>query len=104
MKKKNRPGAPIIIICGPTATGKSRIAASLAHNKGEIISADSQQVYKYLDIGTAKPEKELLDKAKHHLIGEVELETDFTAYVMVSVPTNTASISFGFILPLRSAF
>ncbi len=71
---------PLVIICGPTAVGKSRAAVSLAEGLGEIISADSMQVYKYLDIGTAKPEKELLKRVKHHLINIVKLDNDFTAY------------------------
>lgn len=60
---------PVIIILGPTAIGKSKLGIELAEKiKGEIISADSMQVYKYMDIGTAKPTAEELAKVPHHLI------------------------------------
>lgn len=59
----------IIIICGPTATGKTDLAFNLAkYFNTEIISADSRQIYKYLNIGTAKPDKYILNNIKHHLI------------------------------------
>ena len=63
----------IIIICGPTGSGKSDLAISLAKQlNSEIISADSLAIYKQLDIGTAKPNKEELSTVKHHLIDVVE--------------------------------
>ncbi|MDD5066162.1 MAG: tRNA (adenosine(37)-N6)-dimethylallyltransferase MiaA [bacterium] len=71
---------PIIIISGPTGVGKSRLAVELAQEKGEIISADSMQVYKYLDIGTAKPEADLLNRVEHHLISVIEAEADYSAF------------------------
>lgn len=59
----------IIIICGPTAVGKSEIALKLAEKYGgEIVSADSQQVWRGLDIGTSKPTPEDLRRVPHHLI------------------------------------
>ncbi|HAM38398.1 MAG TPA: tRNA (adenosine(37)-N6)-dimethylallyltransferase MiaA [Elusimicrobia bacterium] len=59
----------IIIISGPTATGKTDVAIKLAKNiNGEIISADSRQLYKKLNIGTNKPTKKQLSSVKHHLI------------------------------------
>lgn len=59
----------LLVIVGPTGVGKSEIAADLVQKiKGEIISADSRQVYKQMDIGTAKPSADLLMKAPHHLI------------------------------------
>ena len=58
-----------IVITGPTASGKSEVSVKLAELiNGEIISADSAQVYMGLDIGTAKPEKIVQDKLKHHLL------------------------------------
>ena len=58
----------IILIAGPTASGKSNFALKLAKKiKGEIINADSMQVYKQLDILTARPKKKNLKKIKHHL-------------------------------------
>jgi tRNA dimethylallyltransferase len=59
----------VIILSGPTATGKSALALELAEEmNGEIITADSMQVYKGMDIGTAKPSKEECEKVPHHLI------------------------------------
>ena len=56
--------SPLLIgVLGPTASGKTNLSLELVeHLKSEIISVDSQQVYKYLDIGTAKPSKELRKK------------------------------------------
>lgn len=66
MKKK------LVVIAGPTAVGKTKYAIdyALSHN-GEIVSLDSMQVYKYLDIGTAKPSKEELQLVPHYMIDEV---------------------------------
>lgn len=55
MNKRNSNNNPLIVICGPTATGKTEYALKLAREKnGELISADSRQIYKHLDIGTGK--------------------------------------------------
>ncbi len=63
---------PLIVIAGPTATGKTKTAVELAKKiNGEIISADSMQVYKYMDIGTAKPSLEEMQGIKHYLIDEI---------------------------------
>lgn len=60
---------PLIVIAGPTASGKTGLSVELAKKiNGEIISADSMQVYKYMDIGTAKITKEEMQGIKHHLI------------------------------------
>ncbi len=60
---------PLIIIAGPTGSGKSDIAFSLAKRlDGELISADSVAVYRGLDIGSAKPDKDMLKSVRHHLI------------------------------------
>lgn len=59
----------LIAIVGPTGIGKSRLALKLAQNfNGEIVSADSRQVYRYMDIGTAKPSRQELALVRHHLI------------------------------------
>ncbi len=59
----------VIVIVGPTCSGKTEVAISLSEKiPSEIISADSRQVYKLLNIGTAKPTPEELQKAKHHFI------------------------------------
>ena len=66
MKKK------LVVIAGPTAVGKTKYAIDYAlANNGEIVSLDSMQVYKYLDIGTAKPSKEELQLVPHYMIDEV---------------------------------
>jgi len=70
----------LVIINSPTATGKTELAISLALEfGGEIISADSLQVYRYLDIGTAKPSKEQRNKVKHHMIDVVDPDEEFNA-------------------------
>ncbi len=64
-----------LVIVGPTAVGKSRLGMELACSLGgEIVSIDSRQVYRKLDIGTAKPGREDREKVPHHLIDILELE------------------------------
>jgi tRNA dimethylallyltransferase len=67
-------------IVGPTATGKSEIAADVAREVGaEIVSADAFQIYRGLDLLTAKPEAATLAKAMHHLLGTVPLTEEMNA-------------------------
>jgi len=69
----------IILISGPTASGKSKFAVKIAKKiQGEIINADSMQVYKKLKILTARPNKEEQKKIKHHLYGVVDLNKKFS--------------------------
>jgi len=73
---------PLVIINSPTATGKTELAISLALEfGGEIISADSLQVYRTLDIGTAKPSQEQRKKVKHHMIDVVDPDEEFNAAI-----------------------
>ena len=59
----------VIVICGPTASGKTKLGIEVANKiNGEIISADSMQIFKDMDIGTAKPTMEERKQAVHHLI------------------------------------
>ena len=59
----------VIVICGPTASGKTSLGIKLANRiNGEIISCDSMQIYKDMDIGTAKPTLEERNAAKHYLV------------------------------------
>ena len=59
----------VIIICGPTASGKTNLSIELAKQiDGEIVSADSMQIYKDMDIGSAKPTKEEMQGIKHYMI------------------------------------
>jgi tRNA dimethylallyltransferase len=67
-------------IVGPTATGKSELAADVAHEIGaEIVSADAFQIYRGLDLLTAKPDGSTLAKAPHHLIGTTPLRNEMNA-------------------------
>ena len=69
----------LIAIVGPTAVGKSALALRLAQLfGGEIVSADSRQVYRYMDIGTAKPSPEERTLVPHHLIDITDPDQDFT--------------------------
>ncbi|MCH8157158.1 MAG: tRNA (adenosine(37)-N6)-dimethylallyltransferase MiaA, partial [Nitrospinae bacterium] len=72
---------PLIILAGPTTSKKSETAIALAEKiDAEIIGADSMQVYKYFDIGTAKPSREDRERIPHHLIDFLEPDADFTAF------------------------
>lgn len=69
---------PLVILTGPTAVGKTELSIQLAKKiNGEIICADSMQVYKYMDIGTAKITKEEMQGVPHYLVDELEPEDDF---------------------------
>ncbi len=69
----------LVIIVGPTAVGKSQLAMKLAQTlDGEIVNADSRQVYRFMDIGTAKPSPEELSLVPHHLINVVNPDQDFS--------------------------
>jgi tRNA dimethylallyltransferase len=69
----------VIVLLGPTASGKTSLAINLAQEiGGEIISADSMQIYKYMDIGTAKPSVEERKGIPHHLIDEVYPSEEFS--------------------------
>lgn len=76
-----QPVPPLVVIAGPTASGKTALALELAARlDAEIVSADSQQVYRHFDVGTAKPSAEELASVPHHLISCVDpLEPDFSA-------------------------
>lgn len=68
----------VITIIGPTCSGKTDLGICLAEKtNGEIISADSRQIFKYLDIGTAKPDEHILKKTKHYFIDLLEPDVDF---------------------------
>jgi len=72
--------SPLILLAGPTAVGKSEAALLLAEKLGgEIVSVDSMQVYRGLDIGTAKPAQEERARVRHHLIDVVNLTQPFDA-------------------------
>jgi tRNA dimethylallyltransferase len=81
---KEEPAVPVLLLFGPTASGKTEILEKLftgSHPlcRGEVVSADSMQVYRGMDIGTAKPSKELLARLPHHLIGIRDIKEQFNA-------------------------
>ena len=79
----------ILVICGPTASGKTALAAELALRfHGEVVSADSMQVYRRMDIGTAKPTPEEMRGVPHHMIDVADPEENYSVarYVAQAVP------------------
>ena len=72
---------PLVVIAGPTASGKSELAMKLAERfNGEIICADSRTIYKNMDIGTAKPTKLDQKAITHHLLDMIEPGELFSVY------------------------
>jgi len=73
-------GKKLIVIVGPTAVGKTAVAISVAkHFQTEIVSADSRQIYKELEIGTAKPTQQELQEVHHHFINSHSIQDDYDA-------------------------
>ncbi|QHI73731.1 tRNA (adenosine(37)-N6)-dimethylallyltransferase MiaA [Aminipila terrae] len=69
----------IIIVAGPTAVGKTKYAIEIAKNfNGEIVSSDSMQLYKFMDIGSAKPTQEEQNQVKHYLVDEIDPREPFS--------------------------
>ena len=69
----------LLVICGPTASGKTALGVALAQaTGGEVVSADSMQIYRRMDIGTAKPTAEEMDGVPHHMIDVADPEEDFS--------------------------
>ena len=72
----------VIVIAGPTACGKTAVSVELAKKiGGEIISADSMQVYKYMDIGTAKVTEQETQGVKHYLIDELYPDEEYSVAI-----------------------
>jgi tRNA dimethylallyltransferase len=83
-ENENKP--KIIIIAGPTGVGKTRIAIQMAQKwGGEIIGADAIQVYRYMDIGTAKPDFHEQAQVKHHMIDVIDPDVQFDAAMYVEM-------------------
>ncbi|HVV71470.1 MAG TPA: tRNA (adenosine(37)-N6)-dimethylallyltransferase MiaA, partial [Verrucomicrobiae bacterium] len=79
---------PLLLLAGPTAVGKTEIALRLADRlNGEIVSVDSMQIYRGLDIGTAKPSHAERALVPHHLIDILELQEGFDANRFVQLAT-----------------
>ncbi len=80
MSETQHPAGKVLVIAGPTASGKKAAASAIAEKfAGEIVSADSRKVYRYLDIGTAKPPPEDRACIPHHLIDIVDPDEPFNA-------------------------
>ena len=78
---KNRHNKLLVFILGPTAVGKTDLSIELAEQfETEILSADSRQFYRELEIGTAKPSKKELEKVKHHFINSHSIKDDYNVY------------------------
>ena len=70
---------PIICLAGPTASGKTALAVALAQAlNGEVVSCDSMQVYKFMDIGTAKPTLAEMQGIPHHMIDVADPREDYS--------------------------
>jgi len=81
----------LLIVSGPTAVGKSQLVSELAAElDGEIINADSQQVYRHMDIGTAKPSKEQRNLIRHHVIDVVDPDETFNVALFRQLATASA--------------
>jgi tRNA dimethylallyltransferase len=80
----------LVIILGPTAVGKSEVALRLAESEnGEIVNADSQEVYRHMDIGTGKPSKADRERVPHHLIDIVAPNEEFNAALLCRLATDS---------------
>ena len=76
----NKPVRPLVVILGPTAAGKTALSLDLAERfGGEIVGADSRQIYREMDIGTAKPTPAEQARVPHHLIDRVTPDTSYSA-------------------------
>jgi tRNA dimethylallyltransferase len=72
-------GLPVVVVLGPTATGKSALSLELAERfDGEVISSDSRYLYRGMDVGTAKPSGEELQRVPHHLVDTIDPEDDYS--------------------------
>ena len=79
----------LVVIAGPTAVGKTKYSIDFAkNNNGEIVSLDSVQVYKYLDIGSAKPSKEEMNEVKHYMIDEVMPDVNLNVKIFKEMANN----------------
>ena len=89
---------PVLVICGPTASGKTGMALQLAeHYPLEIVSADSRQVYRQMNIGTAKASPQEQARVPHHLIDVVDPDQEFSVadYVALARPEITRIVQRG---------
>ncbi|MFH1652584.1 MAG: tRNA (adenosine(37)-N6)-dimethylallyltransferase MiaA, partial [Pseudomonadota bacterium] len=86
MNREKNQTPRIVIICGPTAVGKTHVGIELAKRfDGEIISADSQQVWRGFDVGTAKADLKERSEIKHHLIDILNPDEHFDAAKFIAL-------------------
>ena len=79
MNSGDEPLQPLVAVVGPTAVGKTTLALHLAQTfKGEVVNADSRQVYRHMDVGTAKPTPEERKRVSHHLIDILGPDEEFS--------------------------
>ncbi len=77
---------PLVVVCGPTASGKTALSIFIAENfGGEIISADSCQIYKYMNIGTAKPDEDEKKGIPHYMMDIINPDKDFSVFDFVKM-------------------
>ncbi len=85
----NPPLPKVIVLCGPTGVGKTATALSLAKGlSAEIVNADSMQVYRFMDIGTAKPTAEERKAVRHHLVDVLDPDAPFSAAAYAAAARN----------------
>ena len=91
-----RPSPPIVVIVGPTGAGKTAVAVELAERVGgEVVSADSQQVYRGMDIGTGKVDVATRARVRHHLIDVIEPDCEMTAARFVELADQAIADAHG---------
>lgn len=87
---------PIVILIGPTASGKTALALEWAEDLGgEIVSADSVQVYRHMDVGTAKPSREARERVPHHLLDVVDPDETFNAAIFQQLADRAIADIYG---------
>lgn len=87
-----KPKPKLVILLGPTAVGKSEVALELAPQiRAEILNADSQQVYRYMDIGTGKPSRAERERVRHHLIDIINPDEEFNAAIFRQLAMNAVA-------------
>ena len=82
---------PLILLFGPTAVGKTDLVLELFRGRGEIINVDSVQVYRKLDIGSAKPDRSYLEKLPHHLIDIRDVHEQFNTADFIRLADEAAT-------------
>ena len=84
------------IVVGPTASGKTKLGVELAKlNDGEVVSCDSMQIYKGMDIATAKPTADEMQNIPHHLISVIEPNIRFSVADYKKLADNEGNVIFG---------